>query len=160
MTIDQGMTNADAEERPAEPAGDALSTDLEIPTRRARIAQGARNAVGTARAGVETIARRAPGTARATRTAARRTTSALQRLPDSKLRWLTASSVGLAAGFRLAGAPRLVTAAGAAPALFMGAAIALRRTEPAGPIEQTADASAVLGDVQDAVRETKQREGA
>ena len=159
MSIDQEMTNADAEERPAELAGDAPPTDVEMPIRKARISQGARNAVDAARAGIATIARRGPGTARAARTGVRRTTIALQRLPDSKLRWLTASSVGLATGFKLAGAPRLVTAAGAAPALFMGAAIALRRTEPTGPIDQTSDTSAVLGDVQDAVRETKQREG-
>jgi hypothetical protein len=160
MTIDQGMANADAEERPTQPAGDAPSTDPEIPTRKARISQGARSAVGAARAGVATIARRAPGTARATRTAARRTTSALQRLPDSKLRWLTASSVGLAAGFKLAGAPRLVTAAGAAPALFMGAAIALRPTGRAGPSEQLADASAVLDDIRDVARDPKRQQGA
>ena len=62
-------------------------------------------------------------------------TSALQQLPDSTLRWLTASSIGLAAGLQVAGAPRWMQAAGIAPALFSGAAIALR---PAAPVE-TAD---------------------
>ncbi len=129
------MTNADIEQR----SEDMPSSDLEIPTRRVRIVQGAKDAVGLARTSVGTVIERVPGTARATRAGARRTTSALQRLPDSTLRWLTASSVGLAAGLKLAGAPRLVTAAGAAPAVLMGAAIALRRTEPAVPIEEHVD---------------------
>jgi uncharacterized protein YjbJ (UPF0337 family) len=88
------------------------------------------------------IIRRVPGTVRSTWAGAHEATSALQRLPDSTLRWLAASSVGLAAGFKLAGAPRLVTAAGAAPALIMGAAMALRPTEPALPIGEHADTSA------------------
>lgn len=74
-----------------------------------------------------------PGTVHATEAGAHGTTSALQRLPDSTLRWLAASSVGLGAGFYLSGAPRLVTAAGVAPALVMGAAIVLRPTKPAVP---------------------------
>ena len=48
---------------------------------------------------------------------------------------MTASSIGLAAGLQVAGAPRWMQAAGIVPALFMGAAIALR---PAAPVE-TAD---------------------
>lgn len=55
----------------------------------------------------------------------------LQALPNSTLRWLAASSVGLGAGFFLAGAPRLVVAAGVAPALVMGAAMIARPVEPA-----------------------------
>jgi hypothetical protein len=74
-----------------------------------------------------------PATVRATRDGAQDTTTALQTLPDSTLRWLAASSVGLGAGFYLARAPRLVILAGVAPALIMGAAIALR---PIGPIER------------------------
>jgi hypothetical protein len=62
----------------------------------------------------------------ATRNGASATTSALQTLPDSTLRWLAASSVGLGAGLYLAGKQRLLIAAGVAPALIMGAAIALR----------------------------------
>jgi hypothetical protein len=72
----------------------------------------------------------APAAARAAQAGARGTTSALQRLPDSTLRWLAAGSIGLAAGLQLAGVPRLLRAAGVAPALFMGAAVALRPTEP------------------------------
>jgi hypothetical protein len=73
---------------------------------------------------------RVPGTVHATQATARGTTSTLQTLPDSTLRWLAASSVGLGAGFYLSGAPRLVTAAGVAPALLLGAAIVLRPSEP------------------------------
>jgi hypothetical protein len=57
-------------------------------------------------------------------------TSAIQSLPDSTLRWLAAASAGLGAGFYLAGAPRLVVAAGVAPALIMGASMVLRPVEP------------------------------
>jgi hypothetical protein len=76
-----------------------------------------------------------PGTMHATRAGARGTTSALQTLPDSTLRSLAASSIGLGAGFYLAGAPRLVIAAGVAPALIVGAAIVLRPIAPVAPAE-------------------------
>lgn len=129
------MTNADIEHG----SEDQLSSDPEVPTRNARLVRGAKNAVELARTSVDSVMERVPRTAHATRVGVRRTTSALQRLPDSTLRWLTAGSVGLAAGLKLAGAPRLATAAGAAPALIMGAAIALRPTEPAAPSDQDAD---------------------
>jgi hypothetical protein len=90
---------------------------------------------GRARHGVTTLVHRLPGAARATGAGAHGTTSALQQLPDSTLRWLTAGSIGLAAGLQVAGAPRWMQAAGIAPALLMGAAIALR---PVGSVE-TAD---------------------
>jgi hypothetical protein len=71
-----------------------------------------------------------PGTIQATLAGAHGTTSALRALPDPTLRWLAAGSVGLGAGLSLAGAPRLVVAAGVAPALIVGAAMALRQGEP------------------------------
>jgi hypothetical protein len=80
---------------------------------------------------------RAPGTVHdsvaATKDGARATTTALQTLPDSTLRWLAASSVGLGAGLYLAGKQRLLIIAGVAPAVIMGAAIALRPTKRAVP---------------------------
>ena len=97
---------------------------------------------GRARAAVATLVGRVPGAARATGAGARGTTGALQQLPDSTLRWLTASSIGLAAGLQVAGAPRWMQAAGIAPALFMGAAIALR---PGGP-PRAADIVALVPD--------------
>jgi hypothetical protein len=57
------------------------------------------------------------------------TTTALQALPDSTLRWLTAGSVGLGVGLFLAGAPRLATAAGVTPAVMMGAAMVARTSD-------------------------------
>ncbi len=90
-----------------------------------RAAGGLKAAVG----GVATILGRVPGTVRTTRAGALGTTSALQTMPDSTLRWLVAGSVGLGAGFYFAGAPRLAVAAGVAPALIASAAIGLRPTE-------------------------------
>ena len=54
-------------------------------------------------------------------------------LPDSTLRWLLATSVGVAAGFGPVGAPRLVTASAVVPALILGAAMVLRRSAPNVP---------------------------
>jgi hypothetical protein len=87
-----------------------------------------------------TLYERLPGTVRATRDGAMETTTALQTLPDSTLRWLAASSVGLSAGFYLARAPRVVILAGVAPALMMGAAIALR---PMGLVESTESVASI-----------------
>ena len=77
-----------------------------------------------------TLAARAPWVARTARAGARGTTSALQRIPDPTLRWLAATSIGMAAGLHAAGAPRLVRAAGIAPAMLIGIAVALRPVEP------------------------------
>jgi len=90
-------------------------------------------AVKIARTSATTLMVHLPATVRATRAGMAGTTAALQTLPDSTLRWIAATSVGLSAGLRLAGAPRLVSAAGAAPALLVGAVIALRPPEPAVP---------------------------
>jgi len=70
-----------------------------------------------------------------TQAGAQGATSALQALPDPALRWLAATSVGVGAGLSLAGAPRVVVAAGVAPALFAGAAILLRPVK----LEETTD---------------------
>ncbi|MGD0018010.1 MAG: hypothetical protein ABSD62_02035 [Candidatus Limnocylindrales bacterium] len=87
------------------------------------------------RTGATKLIERAPATVRATRAGAHATTSALQTLPDATLRSLAASSVGLGAGLYLAGKRRLVIVAGVAPALIMGAAIALRPAKPIAPTE-------------------------
>jgi uncharacterized protein YjbJ (UPF0337 family) len=97
-------------------------------------------AIELARRGATTVIERVPGAVRATWAGAHGATSALQTLPDSTLRWIAATSVGLGAGLRLAGAPRLVSAAGAAPALIVGAAIALRPIKPVVPAHEGADA--------------------
>lgn len=87
------------------------------------------DAVDSARTGAAKLIERVPATIDATRAGASRTTSALQTLPDPTLRSLVATSVGLGAGFYLAGAPRLAVVAGVAPALLAGAAIVLRPIE-------------------------------
>jgi hypothetical protein len=91
--------------------------------------------IKVARNGATSLLGRVPGTMNATRAGAHATTSALQTLPDSTLRWLSASSVGLGAGLYLAGKRRLVIAAGVAPALVMGVAIAIRPIKPVVPTE-------------------------
>ncbi len=94
-------------------------------------------AASAARAGVGALLDRLPGTVRATRVGANGATSALQALPDPTLRWLAAGSVGLGAGLFLAGAPRVVIAAGVAPALAMGAAALARPALPVGHADVT-----------------------
>lgn len=106
--------------------------------RRTFIASVGRRVAGAlriVRSGATLLVERVPGTIHATRAGAEGTTSALQTLPDPTLRWLAAASVGLGTGLSLAGAPRLVVAAGVAPALIMGAAIALRSGEPVVSVE-------------------------
>jgi hypothetical protein len=70
-----------------------------------------------------------PATARATQRGARTTTSALQLLPDSTLRWLAASSIGLGAGSYLSRGPRLLTAAAVTPAFVLAVALILRPSD-------------------------------
>jgi len=81
------------------------------------IAGGARNRAGQ-------VAERAPGGVRPRAISGRGSTmTRLQTMPDSALRLLAAASLGLGAGLRLAGAPRLVTLAGFAAASVLGFAI-------------------------------------
>ncbi len=122
------------------------SIDPEVGPRRATAARRVSRVITTVRSGVTTLVERVPGMVRTTQTRASDATTVLQHLPDSTLRWLAAGSLGVAAGFQLAGAPRLVTAAGAAPALIMGAAIALR------PTDLDAKGAVSKGDVQDALK--------
>ena len=82
------------------------------------------------------IGRVAQGAARAvarTGDRAASTAASLQALPDSTLLGLAATSVGVGAGFYLAGKSRLVVAAGIVPALLAGIAVILR---PIPPVEQ------------------------
>jgi hypothetical protein len=98
--------------------------------RRGNLLRRAAGAVDRGLATAGPLLAQLPGTARATRVRANATTSALQLMPDSTLQRLAASSIGLGAGFYLAGLPRLVTVAALTPAMIIGAAIALRPTEP------------------------------
>ena len=100
---------------------------------RKRVANLVRRASGAVDLGVATagtLFSQLPGAVRATRVRANATTSALQLLPDTTLQGLAASSIGLGAGFYLAGLPRLVTASAVTPAVILGAAGVLRPTKP------------------------------
>lgn len=78
-------------------------------------------AAGMISKAVAALRRRWPGAVDATRAGALRTKQAVQAMSDSNLRSLSAGSVGLGAGLFIGGAPRLVAAAGIAPAIVMGA---------------------------------------
>jgi hypothetical protein len=79
-----------------------------------------------------------PGAFHASRDGLRRTTSAVRAMPNSTIGALAAGSAGLGAGLFLGGAPRLVAAAGLAPAVALGAAVLSR---PASRVEQSDDMS-------------------
>jgi len=89
---------------------------------------------GKTRDGAEQVAEqvtdRLPGALSQANKGARGAVTRLQKVPDSGLRLLAAASIGLGTGLRLAGAPRLVTLAGFAPAPILGFAI-LSRPHPA-----------------------------
>jgi hypothetical protein len=81
---------------------------------------------GEARNRAEQVANRLPGAFDGMRSGAESGVTKLQTMPDSALRLLAALSLGLGAGLRLGGAPRLVTLAGFAPASILGFAIVSR----------------------------------
>jgi hypothetical protein len=92
----------------------------------ATVSRHSSEAVDQGLSAARTLVAHLPGTVRATQTGTNATTRALQRLPNSILQGLAASSIGLGAGFYLARLPRLLTAAAVAPAMIIGAAIILR----------------------------------
>jgi hypothetical protein len=81
---------------------------------------------GMARDRAEEVADRLPEAFDRVQAGAGSTVTRLQTMPDSALRLLAAVSLGLGAGLRIAGAPRLVTLAGFAPASIFGFAIMSR----------------------------------
>jgi len=85
---------------------------------------------GKTRDGAEQVAELLPGAFAQMSEGAQGAVTRLQKVPDSGLRLLAAASIGLGTGLRLAGAPRLVTLAGFAPAPILGFAI-LSRPHPA-----------------------------
>jgi hypothetical protein len=89
--------------------------------------------VQAARQGAAALVARAPQAVESARSGAHATTSTLQRLPDSTLRSIATSSVGVGAGLYLSGKRRLGIAAGVGSALVIGAAIASRPVEPTMP---------------------------
>ena len=95
-----------------------------------RIVKAAKSSVGAVRHGVHGIAVRLPATVRATRAGAHWTVETLQTLPDSTLRSLAATSVGLGAGLSFTRAGRLAAIAGVLPAMVLSTAIAVRPATP------------------------------
>jgi hypothetical protein len=88
----------------------------------------------TLHARTSAVLSRVPGLASAIQYGIGRTMQKIQDLPDSTLRSIAAGSIGLSSGFYLAGKPRSIVAAGIAPALITGAAIAFQpRGQFAGP---------------------------
>jgi len=72
------------------------------------------------------LGRRSARAVAATRAGLGWTTRRVQAMPRSTSQSLAAGSVGLGAGLFIGGAPRLVAATGAAPAVVIGAAILLQ----------------------------------
>ena len=88
-----------------------------------------RGAVRIARTTGPMLRRRSAKAVAATRAGLGWTTRRVQAMPRSTSQSLAAGSVGLGAGLLIGGAPRLVAATGAAPAVVIGAAILLRPDE-------------------------------
>ena len=85
-----------------------------------------RSAVRIARTTGPMLGRRSARAVAATRAGLGWTTRRVQAMPRSTSQSLVAGSVGLGAGLFIGGAPRLVAATGAAPAVVIGAAILLQ----------------------------------
>jgi hypothetical protein len=94
------------------------------------VARAARSGVAAVRHGVHGMAVRLPATVRATRAGAHWTVETLQTLPDSTLRSLAATSVGLGAGLSFTRAGRLAALVGVLPAVVLERAIASRQRTP------------------------------
>ena len=88
-----------------------------------------RGAVRIARTTGPTLRRRSARAVTATRTGLGWTTRVVRGMPSSTSQSLAAGSVSFGAGLLIGGAPRLVAATGAAPAVVIGAAILLRPDE-------------------------------
>jgi len=95
----------------------------------AGVATVARTSLRTVSHGASKLAARIPGTLNAARASMRWTVGALQTLPDSTLRSLAATSVGLGAGLSFTKAGRLAAVVGVVPAVVLEAAIANRPPE-------------------------------
>ncbi len=82
--------------------------------------------VRSAREQAEELADRMPEYVDRARESAMQTNKALQTMPDSTLRQMAVGSAGLAAGLYIAGAPRILVIAAAAPAFMAAGAMATR----------------------------------
>ena len=94
--------------------------------KRFRVVEHSRSAIRRAIPAARSLVSHGPGAIKSTQAGAAAATGVLQTMPDSTLRGLAGSSVGLATGFYLARVPRVVTAAAVAPALALGWAMLVR----------------------------------
>jgi hypothetical protein len=105
-------------------------TESAIARARTRVSQAVGHMpelAGKARDRAEKIAERLPEAMSRVQAGAQTTVTRLQTRPDSELSMLAAASIGMGAGLRLAGASRLATLAGLAPASILGFAILSRK---------------------------------
>ena len=131
------MTNphVDLNTQPRRPEASAAATaepDLFVSAAppQSRAVGVARTGVSVARRGASGIAARLPVTLTSTRAGVRGAMGVLQTLPDSTLRSLAATSVGVGFGLYLARTRRLGVLAGVVPAALIGAAIVARPATP------------------------------
>lgn len=110
----------------------------------ARLAMRGPSAVRVAGSGTRRLFKRLPAIAAGARAGALRASTVastvVRGMSSSTLRSLSASSVGFGAGLLLGGAPRVVAAAGVAPALVMSATL-LARPSPAGAADGPSQAA-------------------
>ena len=123
-------TNATIKDAVDETADDARSKVGQVRDAVGSAVDQVPDALGSARSSAEAAAARLPDAAERARAGVEETTTRLQTLPDEQLRMMAAASIGLAAGLFLAGAPRFIALAAAAPAMFAGGAIATRSSRP------------------------------
>jgi hypothetical protein len=89
--------------------------------------------VGRASTSSAALIRRLPTFVGAVSGRGRRMMIALEALPDSTIRPLAAGLAGIGVGLHLGGAPKVMTAAGVAPALLVGAVVLLRASDLRSP---------------------------
>lgn len=166
-TAATATTDGAADPAPPDTADAALDAGAEIADEAHSAAGQVRDAVGgaiqhvpdllaSARSGAGQVAGAMPDAVERARHGAQGTATTLQKMPDQALRLLAAASIGLAAGLKLAGAPRLVALAAAVPALVVGGAVIARPARNPGHTEETGmtgeealdDAKRVVRDVE------------
>ena len=116
----------ETQEREEDSAEDVRSATERARTRASQAIGHVPEIAGNARRRAGQAGERLLGAFSRVRSGARSSLTGLQRLPDSGLRLLAAVSLGFGAGLRLAGARRLATLAGFAPASIFGIAIVSR----------------------------------
>ncbi len=166
-TVTPVTTDGTTDPTPSDTTDAAIEAGAEIADEAHSAVGQVRDAVGgaiqhvpdllaSARSGAGQVAGAMPDAVERARHGAQGTATTLQKMPDQALRLLAAASIGLAAGLKLAGAPRLVALAAAVPALVVGGAVIARPARTPGHAEEAAmsgehaldDAKGVVRDVE------------